>query len=217
MTSMKIKWAGTPNFTKGRNNRKIEAIVDHITAGNYPGCLNWMQNPQAKASAHYLVTKAGEIYQLVKDEDTAWHAGVVKKPNWKLYDGTNPNRYTIGIEHESFDGSLTEDQYQATLWLHKYLNQKHGIPVDTDHIIGHFRINSVDKANCPGPKFPWDRLLRDLKEGSNVEKTAVIFDGKEYDAVIIDGKTYVELRKYTEKLGLKVIYNPQTKKTEVRL
>jgi len=35
---MNIKWVGTPNFTKGRNNRKIEAIVDHITAGNYPGC-----------------------------------------------------------------------------------------------------------------------------------------------------------------------------------
>lgn len=217
MTSMKIKWAGTPNFTKGRNNRKIEAIVNHITAGNYPGCLNWMQNPQAKASAHYLVTRAGEIYQLVKDEDTAWHAGVVKKPNWKLYDGTNPNRYTIGIEHEGLDGSLTEAQYQATLWLHKHLIKKHGIPVDTDHIIGHFRINSVDKANCPGPKFPWDRLLRDLKEESNVEKTVVIFNGKEYDAVIIDGKTYVEVRKYTEALGLKVNYNPQTKKTEVRL
>lgn len=214
---MNIQWAGTPNYTKGRAGKKIIAIVNHITAGNYPGCLNWMQNPQAKASAHYLVNRAGEIFQLVKDEDTAWHAGVVNKPNWPLYDGTNPNRYTIGIEHEGFDGSLTEKQYGATLWLHKYLIEKHKIPVDREHIIGHYRINPVNRPNCPGPKFPWDRLMKDLEEDAGVEKTEVIYQGKKYDAVIIDGKTYVELREYTQDIGLKVQYNPSTKKTEVRL
>lgn len=213
---MNIQWAGTPNFTKGRAGKKIIAIVDHITAGNFPGCLNWLQNPIARASAHYLVTKTGQIFQLVKDEDTSWHAGVVKNPSWPLYDGTNPNRYTIGIEHEGFDGSLTEKQYQATLWLHKYLIEKHKIPIDNDHIIGHYRINSVDKANCPGPKFPWDKLLQDLKKGTEMQKTEVIYNGKTYDAVIIDGKTYVELRKYSEDIGFKVLYNPRTKKTEVR-
>ena len=163
----KIEWVGTPNFREGRGGRKIIAIVDHITAGLMPGCLSWMQNPKAQASAHYLVTRDGRIYQLVKDEDTAWHAGIVNKPSWPLYDRTNPNRYTLGIEHEGLPNEpLAEPQYQATLWLHRQLVNKHGIPVDRDHIIGHYRIDSVNKANCPGPKFPWDRLFADLKGGN---------------------------------------------------
>lgn len=164
----KIEWAPTPNMSKGRNGKKIIAIVNHITAGLYPGTLSWMRNPAAKASAHYLVTRAGQIFQMVKDEDTSWHAGVVNRPNWPLYDGTNPNRQTIGIEHEGHkqqggDGNLTEAQYQATLWLHKHLIAKHKIPATRNHIIGHYRIDSINRPNCPGPKFPWDRLFADLQ------------------------------------------------------
>lgn len=176
----KIEWVGTPNFKQGRNRRKPIAIVNHITAGSMPGTLSWLTNPQAQASSNYLITRDGRIIQLVKDENTAWANGSVKKPNWKLYDGTNPNYYTISIEHEGYytykdktrtiikgnfggDGSLTEIQYQATFWLHKYLINKWNIPIDDEHIIGHFKIDSVDRPNCPGENFPWDRLFNDLK------------------------------------------------------
>lgn len=160
-----IKWAPSPNYSS-RNGKKIIAIVDHITAGLMPGCLSWMRNPSAKASAHYLVTRNGEIYQLVKESDAAWHAGAVNKPSWSLYDGTNPNRYTVGIEHEGYPHEpLTEAQYQATLQLHRELINKYSIPIDTEHIIGHYRIDSVNRPNCPGPKFPWHRLFNDLRMG----------------------------------------------------
>jgi len=166
---VEIEWAASPNYGKGRNGKKIIAIVNHITAGTFPGCLSWMRNPQAKASAHYLVTRQGKIYQMVRDEDTSWHAGAVNKPSWPLYDGSNPNRYTIGIEHEALPGErLTEMQYQATLWLHKQLIAKHGIPIDEGHIIGHYRIDSVNRPNCPGPGFPWQRLFSDLKGSEEV-------------------------------------------------
>jgi len=166
---VETEWASSPNYSKGRNGRKIIAIVNHITAGTFPGCLSWMRNPQAKASAHYLVTRQGKVYQMVRDEDTSWHAGAVNKPNWKLYDGTNPNRYTIGIEHECLSGGLlTDAQYKATVELHKMLIAKYNIPIDKDHIIGHYRIDSVNRPNCPGPSFPWDRLFSDLKGGEVV-------------------------------------------------
>lgn len=32
-----IQWAGTSNYSAGRTGKKIIAIVDHITAGSYPG------------------------------------------------------------------------------------------------------------------------------------------------------------------------------------
>lgn len=203
---MKIQWAESPNKSS-RGGKKIIAIVDHITAGNYPGCLTWMRNSAAQASAHYLVTRAGEIYQMVRDEDAAWHAGAVNRPTWPLYDGTNPNKCTIGIEHEGFDGSLTEAQYQATLWLHKQLVAKHGIPVDRDHIIGHYRIDSVNRPNCPGPGFPWNRLFQDLTI-SKIVKIQV--GGKILDGIMLsDNLTYAPVRAFGETLGFPVVWDAQ--------
>jgi len=159
------EWNPSPNFSS-REGRKIIAIVDHITAGAFPGCLDWLKNPASQASAHYIITKLGRIIQLVKEGDKAWHANPANKPNWVLYDGTNPNLYTIGIEHEGQTGdAFTEAQYQSTLFLHKELTLKYAIPIDTDHIIGHYRIDSVNRPNCPGSGFPWDRLFNDLKGG----------------------------------------------------
>lgn len=168
-----IQWYPSKNFSPGRRKYGTQAeqvlgIVDHITAGPYPGCRDWLCNPEAKASAHYIITRKGEIVQLVKESDTAWHAGIVNKPNWDLYTkmGFNPNRWTIGIEHEEYSGDgepgLTEIQYQASLWLHKQLIAKYSIPADDKHIVGHYRIDSVDRPNCPGPNFPWTRLFNDL-------------------------------------------------------
>ena len=164
---MEIKQKLSKNFSS-RQGSKIIAIVNHITAGSFSGAVSWLCNPASKASAHYVISRAGEIVQLVADENSAWHAGGLNKPNWPLYNGVNPNRYTIGIEHEGYtgvggDGNLTEEQYQATLWLHKQLIAKHGIPIDKDHIIGHYRIDSVNRPNCPGQAFPWDRLFTDLR------------------------------------------------------
>ena len=169
---MDIQWMKSPNYMSGRAGRKIVAIVNHITAGTFPGCLTWLCNPAAQASAHYLITRTGEIWQMVRESDTAWHAGIVKKPTWKLYNGTNPNRYTIGIEHECISGgALTEAQYQGTLQLQRELCAKYSIPIDRNHIIGHYEINPIDRPGCPGKDFPWVRLMADLKK-KEVEEVA---------------------------------------------
>lgn len=161
----RIEWAPSPNYTPGRNGRKILAIVCHITAGLMPGCLSWLRNPKAQASAHYLVTKQGQIYQMVRDHDMAWHAGFVNKPHWDLYDGTNPNRYTLGVEFENLSGGeLRVPQYLAGVQLISMLCKKHGIPIDTKHIIGHYRIDGVNRPNDPGPQFPWAKIFKDLRE-----------------------------------------------------
>lgn len=185
-----IEWAGTPNFRYGRNGLQPLAIVNHITAGNYPGCLDWLQHPGSQASAHYLILRNGRILQLVKDENTAWHAGIVNKPDWNLYDGTNPNYYTIGIEHEGMPGDeLTESQYQSTLWLHKQLITKYpAITIDSRHIIGHYRIDSVNRPNCPGTKFPWAELFADLKGEHGVEHLVIYADGDVGAALLLSFK-----------------------------
>lgn len=166
-----IKWVGSPNYglprgEKGRRGHKVIAIVDHIMAGTLTGTDSWFNNRVSGASAHFGVGKKGQIHQYVSLDNAAWHAGHVRKPSWNLLiPDANPNYYTIGIEHEGQPGDImTEEQFQATLSLHKWLIKEYGLAVTNDTIIGHYRIDSVQKANCPGPSFPWERLFEELKK-----------------------------------------------------
>lgn len=213
MAEFHIEKAESPNFIKGRRGRKILAIVNHITAGLMPGTLSWMQNPAAKVSAHFLVTKTGKIYQLVKEEDTAFGAGIVNKPDWHLYDGTNPNYYTLNIEHEAITGeTLTDIQYQATLWLHRYLITKWGIPIDNDHVIGHYRLDSVNRKNDPGPKFPWNKLMTDLKASQQGKQNINIVIGeKQITGIMIENRTYAAVRELSEALGMNIIWDDKSR------
>lgn len=196
---MEIKQAPSPNHFKGRSGQRIIAIVDHITAGLMPGCLSWMQNPKAKGASHYLVTRKGEIYQLVKDSDAAWGNGEVHKPSWPyLIAGVNPNSYTVSIEHEGVPTEpLTEPQYQASLWLHKQLIAKYAIPIDRDHIIGHYRIDSVNRPNCPGPKFPWGRLFADLTQ----KPVKIVVGNKTLIGYMDNGVAMVAVREIAGDMG----------------
>lgn len=167
-----IKWIGSPFYgyprgTKGRNGHKVIAIVNHIMEGTLEGTDAWFnQEESGGVSSHFGVGKDGEIHQYVGLGDVARHAGKVREPNWNLLiPDVNPNWYTIGIEHEGFSGEeMPEEQYQATLALHKWLIEVFGLEANRDTIIGHNRINSVDKGGCPGPGFPWERLFKDLAE-----------------------------------------------------
>ena len=187
----------SPNHFNGRNGWKPDMIVCHITEGGYAGAVSWLCNPQAQASSHFVVAADGRIAQLVDLTNGSWCNGNSTDPNSRLYyknslnsivrsRATNANYYTYSIEHEGYSykdryGALTEAQYQATLWLCKYIisetKRLYGIdiPIDREHIIGHYEIDPVGKPNCPAPNkganFPFDRLIADLKAGQfNADK-----------------------------------------------
>jgi N-acetyl-anhydromuramyl-L-alanine amidase AmpD len=79
--------------------------------------------------------KPGEIVQLVKLTDIAWHAGVISNPNdrakkvmLKNLDGSwvNPNQYTIGIELAAGydvdqDGVVEPNENDITEWQYDQL------------------------------------------------------------------------------------------------
>lgn len=171
-----ITWVGSPNYglprgTQGRNGNKVIAIVNHIMSGTLFGTDSWFKNPSSEVSAHFGVGKNGEIHQYVDINNVAWGNGVVNQPSWPLLiANVNPNYYTVSIEHEGQSGEqFTEGQYQATLALHRWLIETFGLQVNEDTIIGHNRIDSVNRANCPGSGFPWQRLFIDLKEVKDVK------------------------------------------------
>ena len=177
----------SPNYMS-RNGWKPDMIVNHVAEGTFYGTVSWCCNKNSGVSCHYVSGKNGEIENIVDLNKAAWCNGTDTENGGK-YDyrrstnrlvrerKTNANYYTISIEHEGFSykdgkGALTEKQYDAVLKLHKELITKYNIPVDREHIVGHFEIAPKEKPNCPGPKFQWDRLMNDLiawKNGSTAD------------------------------------------------
>ena len=45
-----------------------------------------LKNPRQKVSCHYLINRKGEVIQMVKDKNIAWHAG---KSRWKEFKNLN--------------------------------------------------------------------------------------------------------------------------------
>ncbi len=180
MNKPNMTWVGSPNYSSPKGYKTI-AIVNHIMSGTLKGTDSWFANPASQVSSHFGVGKKGDIHQYVNLENHAWANGAVNKPNWPLLmDGVNPNYYTVSIEHEGESGDvMPEEQYQATLALHRWLIEELGIPVTRDNIIGHYRIDSVNRVNCPGLGLPWDRLFSDLTGGNDMLKVAVLLYSKE--------------------------------------
>jgi N-acetyl-anhydromuramyl-L-alanine amidase AmpD len=135
---MNIPFKQTPNYAPA-NTKKV-AIVLHFTLGAYAGAVEWLCNGNRpnRSSANFVIgRKEGEIVQLVKVTDIAWHAGVVSNPNdrakrimKKNLDGSwvNPNQYTIGIELAAGydvdqDGTVEPNENDITEWQYQQLTE----------------------------------------------------------------------------------------------
>ena len=130
-----------------------------------------------EVSVHYIIDRDGTIRCYVPENLVAWHAGA---GTWKDNpDYTNKlNDYAIGIElaaigskkdmkqylssaaYNSLDQSLigfTDAQYHALKELVRDICQRHEIPMDREHLIGHQEYSP--KKPDPGELFDWERLL----------------------------------------------------------
>jgi N-acetyl-anhydromuramyl-L-alanine amidase AmpD len=150
------------NFTVGRAGLQPKAIVIHVTtASTAQSTLAWFQNPASEVSAHYLVDKDGaRIWQLVKEEDTAWHAGTYLQQrldlnrtrpelNW-VTPNVSTNLVTIGIEHVGLEHDpWSSGLYQSSAQLVAQIASRWHIPLDRAHVVGHREI-FPPHAGCPG-------------------------------------------------------------------
>lgn len=135
---MNIPFQQTPNYALGPTKKGV--IVLHFTLGAYNGAVSWLMNANRpnRSSAHYVIGRnQGEITQLVKVTDIAWHAGVISNPNdrakrvmKKNLDGSwvNPNQYAIGIELAAGydvdqDGSVEPNENDITEWQYQQLTE----------------------------------------------------------------------------------------------
>jgi len=143
--------------------------VIHIGEGYFAGFHALFATTPADVtravSAHYVVYRNGRIEQWVREEDAAYHAGVVNNPTWPLLEPWTPNRQLIGIEHEGFTGEpWTEAMYQADAWLCARACKRWGIVPGLNTIIGHWEIDSVNRLRCPGNGVDLHRIIAMTKE-----------------------------------------------------
>ena len=107
-----------------------------------------------KVSAHFFITRGGQLWQFVSTLDRAWHAG---QSRYRGRDQCNDD--SVGIELEGLEGRTFESaQYQTLVDLCQDLAHLHPIA----HVAGHEHVAPGRKQD-PGPGFDWAQFQRMLR------------------------------------------------------
>lgn len=182
--SDKVTDSFTSNCYKGRNGLVPDMIVCH-RCNEFNKTLNMFYDPVCEVSSHFVIDETGEVKQVVDLPDSAWENGTSLNDTSDVYykfsknelvknRAVNANYFTFSIEHISFDGNLTDKQYEASLNVMKkiitFIETTYHIEflIDREHIVGHQELNPIVRTVCPGDYFPFERLIKDLKDWKNV-------------------------------------------------
>lgn len=152
---LQLKQLPSLNFGS-RDGAPVSMLVLHYTdMKTAQDALDHLIDPQTQVSAHYLVDEDGTIYQLVNEENTAWHAGI---SFWR--GNKNVNNISIGIEianpgHQFGYRPFPPIQMQSVSELCKGIIARHHI--NKVNVVGHSDIAPQRKMD-PGELFNWKWL-----------------------------------------------------------
>lgn len=159
---MEIPFELTNNYIKGR--KSVEFIIIHAMDGYFEGSKAWFKNSKSQVSAHYLISQKGEVVQMVKDSNTAWHCFGL-------------NNRSIGVELEDKKQSRTNPNWATDAMLNSAvkliakLMEEYSVPIE--NVLGHDtpwiqKINPAMAHNDPGKNFPWTKfrtlITKELEE-----------------------------------------------------
>ena len=144
----------SPNFGPRRGRARPELVVLHFTEmRDAVSARDRLCSPQAEVSSHYLIGADGTLWQLVDEENRAWHAGA---GSWRGRDDVNSR--SIGIELDNDGASPFPAPQMARLeGLLAQILPRWSIP--PQGVIAHSDMAPGRKVD-PGPRFDWRRLAR---------------------------------------------------------
>jgi N-acetylmuramoyl-L-alanine amidase len=144
------QWVGTVNF----GIRKPNYVIIHYTAqDSIQQTLHTFTVTVSQVSAHYVISKTGEVFHMVNDYLRANQAGAGK---WGSV--TDMNSCSIGIEIDNNGKEpFTNQQINSLLLLLAQLKKAYNIP--QANFIGHGDYAPKRKPD-PGPFFPWKKLAQ---------------------------------------------------------
>jgi N-acetyl-anhydromuramyl-L-alanine amidase AmpD len=185
-----IVFSETPNTSGKFKSGLPDTLVMHYTGGSSAeSSVRHLTKKSSKASAHLVIGRAGEIFQLAPFNIVTWHAG---RSSW---DGRNGlNRFSIGIEldnagelEDNGNGKFiswfnraydADDVYfgrhrnraSSSFW-HAYTEEQLERTFDLCEllykkydikaILGHEEIAPARKSD-PGPAFPLARIREQI-------------------------------------------------------
>ena len=146
---------------------RIKVLVIHYTADNFDVSLATLTDKEV--SSHYLIPEQPpryqhkpRIWQLVPEEDLAWHAGV---SYWR--GSTRINDTSIGIELENRGWQKTAgvksftpfhpEQIAALIPLARDIITRYHIA--PQNVVAHADI-APQRKDDPGPLFPWQEMAQ---------------------------------------------------------
>ncbi len=147
-------WLRSPNFGPRRDGSKPSLVVLHYTAmDSAQAALERLCDPQAEVSAHYLIGNDGTLWQMVREEDRAWHAGAGE---WLGQSDINSRSIGIELDNTGFH-PFSHLQMNVLEHLLPQIMTRWSIP--PQGVIGHSDMAPGRKSD-PGPRFDWPRLER---------------------------------------------------------
>lgn len=179
MSEIAITPAPSPNFEARAGHERPDMVVLHYTGmADGAAALAKLRDPDprmktyraalppawregaddaylGRASAHYLIEADGGVFQLVAEDQAAWHAG---KAFWA--GASDINARSIGIElvnggHDFDLPGYPDAQIDAVIGLLGAILKRHDIA--PWRVVGHSDVAPERKLD-PGEHFPWRRL-----------------------------------------------------------
>ncbi|MBU2962696.1 N-acetylmuramoyl-L-alanine amidase [Citreicella sp. C3M06] len=145
-------WHPSDNFGQRRLGARPDIVVIHYTAmASATAARDWLCNPASEVSAHYVIARTGQCWQLVHEDMRAWHAG---RGAWGGI--SDVNSHSIGIELANTGAEpFAEAQMRSLETLLPGILARWDIPAH--RVIGHSDMAPGRKID-PGPMFDWSRL-----------------------------------------------------------
>ena len=131
------------------------AVIHYTEMQSAADALSRLSDPEAKVSAHYLISKTGEVTRMVPEDRRAWHAGV---SFWRGIRDVNSASIGIELDHPGHKYGYTDfpdAQFEALVPLLARMVKAHAIP--RANVVGHSDVAPARKID-PGELFPWERL-----------------------------------------------------------
>ena len=176
----------SPNYDE--RHAGVSMVVIHYTEmESAAAAIDRLTDPEAKVSAHYLISEAGEVTRLVPEEKRAWHAGV---SYWR--GESDVNGISVGIEldhpgHALGYREFSEAQIGALLPLLHAIVKRYDVP--RANVVGHSDVAPHRKID-PGELFPWARLA---EHGLCLPRPTKLELGDPFDN---DGAFYLALERF---------------------
>lgn len=177
---------------------KVQYLVIHHTASSDLSAeaideMHVHSRGYSGIAYHYVIRKSGAIEKGRPDNVSGAHAK-----------GFNHISLGIALTGDFTKHYPTKEQMQSLFDLVLYLKQKYpGVRV--------VRHSDLIATACPGNLFPWEEFKAMINMPQVSGTVNVKFEDNELQGYIINDRTYCEVRRLCELLGLQVKWDASTK------